>query len=222
MLKTALLFALLPAALEAAPLAHFAVLLPKESRPNQTRPRPKPRPAPRPAPRNYGARADSLNGISGHVFGESRSNFPELEEKGSMDMGGYMYYNVKPGQGTGWFAKNAENVSTIYRFYKDQFASFDASAYGASRTLLAEEAVYLFGKGQPPAPGSLSFGLGGLYWEGKRVQVKLEDVGQNERRLVIISKRVVAQKAADEAAQKKSEAAARAAKLKADNAPTAH
>ena len=219
MLKTALLLAFLPASLATASLAHLTVLPTTGPQPTQTRPKPKPKPRPL-APRD-GARADSLNGIPGHAFGEPRSNFPELEAKGYQDLAGYTYYTVKPGQGTGWFGKNEEHVRAIYRFYQDQFAVFDASASGADRPLLVEEAAYLFGKGQRPSPTTLAYGEAALFWEGKRVQVKLLD-GHNEVRLVITSKRALTQKATDEAVQQKAETAARVAKLRADNAPTAH
>jgi hypothetical protein len=207
MLK-ALLFALLPAALAPVPRPRAA-----ESAPVQTRPRPR--------PRNYGARADSLNGIPGHAFGEPRSSFPELAAKGYQDLEGYTYYEAKEGQEPGWFGKNAGHVRTIYRFYQDKFAAFDASAQGTDRPLLAEEAVYLLGKGLPEPPKNLAYGEAAVNWEGQRVRATLSD-GHNECRLVIRSKLAAAQKAAAEAAQKKAEAAARAAKLRMDNAPAAH
>lgn len=215
MLKTALLLAFLPATLATYPESSSVTLLAQRQSPAQARPHP------RPVPRSYGARADSLNGIPGHAFGESRSNFPELEAKGYKDMDGYMYYYAKPGQEPGWFGKNAEHVRTVYRFYQDKFASFDASAGGTDRPLLIEEAVYLFGKGLPQSSKTLAYGEAAINWEGKRVQVTLAD-GHNECRLVIRSKLAAAEKAAVEAAQKKVEAAARAAKLRADNAPAVH
>jgi len=214
MLKTTLLLAFLPATLATYPGPSFATLFAQGQSPAQTHPRP------RALPRSYGARADSLNGIPGHAFGEPRSNFPELEAKGDQDMDGYMYYYAKPGQELGWFGKNAAHVRTIYRFYQDKFTSFDASARGTDRPLLAEEAVYLFGKGQPQSSKSLAYGEAAINWEGKRVQVTLSD-GHNECRLTVRSKLAIAQKAAVEVAQKKAEAAARAAKLRADNAPAA-
>lgn len=217
MRTTTLLLAFFPVALLTAPRPLVAALPPAGSQPNQTRPRPKARPT-SPA---YGARADSLNGIPGHAFGEPRSHFPELEAKGYRDLEGYTYYNAKPGQGTGWFGKNEEHVRATYRFYEDRFASFDASADGTDRPLLAEEAVYLFGKGQPPSPKSLAYGEAAVQWEGQRVKARLLD-GHNECRLVVISKQALAQKAAAEAAQQKAAAATRAAKLRADNAPATH
>nr|GEY38803.1 hypothetical protein [Tanacetum cinerariifolium] len=146
---------------------------------------------------------------------------PELEAKGYQDLDGYTYYDAKEGQETGWFGKNAGHVRTTYRFYQDKFASFDASAQGTDRPLLAEEAMYLFGKGLPEPPKNLAYGEAAVNWEGQRVRAKLSD-GHNECRLIIRSKLAATQKAATEAAQKKAEAAARAAKLRADNAPAAH
>jgi hypothetical protein len=213
MLKTTLLLALLPATLATYLGFPFLTAPSLGQSPMQTRPRP--------LPHAYGARADSLNGIPGHAFGEPRSNFSELETKGYQDLDGYTYYDAKPGQELGWFGKNAEHVHTTYRFYQDKFASFDAWARGTDRVLLAEEAVYLFGKGQPQSPKSLAYGEAALNWDGKRVRVTLFD-GHNECRLIVSSKLAEAQKAAAEAAQKRVEAAARAAKLRADNAPAAH
>jgi hypothetical protein len=213
MLKTTLLLALLPATLPTYLGSPAVAPLSPEQLPTQTRPRP--------LPHAYGARADSLNGISGHAFGEPRSSFPELETKGYQDLDGYTYYDAKPGQERGWFGKNAEQVHTTYRFYQDKFASFDAWARGTDRVLLAEEAVYLFGKGQPQSPKTLAYGEAALNWDGKRVRVTLFE-GHNECRLIVSSKLAEAQKAAMETAQKKAEAAARAAKLRADNAPATH
>lgn len=136
-------------------------------------------------------------------------------------MDGYTYYDAKEGQQIGWFGKNAGQVRTTYRFYQDKFASFDASARGTDRPLLAEETVYLFGKGQPESPKNLAYGEAAANWEGKRVRVTFLD-GHNECRLIISSKLAAAQKATTEAAQKKAEAEARAAKLRADNAPATH
>jgi hypothetical protein len=206
MLKALLLFALLPPALTAG-------LCAVDSHPIQSRPHP------RPQSQQYGARADSLNGIPAHAFGELRSNFPELEAKGYQDLDGYTYYSPKEGQQPGWFGKNAEHVRTVYRFYQDKFASFDAVAQGTDRPLLAEEAAYLLGKGLPASPKDLAYGEAAVNWEGQRVRATLIN-GHNECRLIIRSKLAAAQKAAAETAQKKAEAAARAVKLRTDNAPT--
>ena len=176
---------------------------------------------PRAPARNYGARADSLNGVPGHAFGDPRSSFPELEAAGFRDLDGYTYYEPRRGDQTGWFGKNAGHVTPVYRFYRDRFAAFDARSRGDDRPLLAAEAAYLFGKGQPPAPHSLAYGEAAVHWDGRRVQAQLLD-GHNECRLILVSRAAAAQKAADEAAQQKSAAADRAAKMRADNAPAAH
>jgi len=163
----------------------------------------------------YGAKADSLRGIAGHVFGEPRSNFPELQVKGYPDIEGYTYYQPKQGQAQGWFGKNADYVTTTYRFYQDKFAAFTALASGPNRQLLADETDYLFGKGQSKG---VVFGELTVQWEGTQVRVSYTD-GHNDARLNVISKPVLAQMAADKLARQQAEAAARAAKLKADNAP---
>lgn len=213
-------FFLLPAALFTRPLPSDSAspgLAPQSVW--QSRPRSQALSQPRPQPRNYGARADSLNGISGHHFGDPLSSFPELMAKGYRDLEGYTYYQVRPGQERGWFGKNAEHVQTVYRFYQDKFASFDASAYGDDRLLLTEQAHYLFGTGQPQSPKDLAYGQAAMRWEGKQVRVRLVNDGQNSTTLVVLSKVAAAQKAADALAQQKQEAAARAAKMRADNAP---
>jgi hypothetical protein len=97
----------------------------------------------------YGAKADSLDGIPGHHFGEPRSSFPELAQRGFADPEGYVSYSPLPGKEGGWFGKNSEQVSATYWFYQDKFAAFTALTIGtvSQRQLLADESVYLFGKG---------------------------------------------------------------------------
>lgn len=68
----------------------------------------------RTSPYPYGTRADSLNGIAGHTFGEPRSQFAELVTKGYQDADGYIYYSAKEGQELGWFGKNAGHVRSVY------------------------------------------------------------------------------------------------------------
>lgn len=211
-MKSVSFLALLPAAFATTLLANYSPSISSRQPHSQVHPHPR--------PRNYGARADSLNGIPGHAFGEPRSNFPELQAKGSQDMDGYTYYEPQPGKEPGWFGKNADQVHTIYRFYQDKFAIFNATAAGNGRPLLEQEVVYLFGKGQPQQQG-LAFGEAAINWEGKRVHVQLFS-GHNLYELAVVSKPVIAQKAADKAAQQKVEAAARVAKFRADNAPASH
>ena len=191
--------------------------------PHQGRPQPRARaktPA-RPAARikvpATGLKADSLDGFPGHRFGELRSNFPELEARGFADpLTGLVSYSLRDGQqGPGWFAKNADQVSSTYWFYHDQFAALVTHARNQGRTLLADEAVYLFGKGQNQGT---AFGQTTYQWRGQRVLVELTD-GHNETSLSISSRPIQAQQAADQQAKQKAEAAARAAKFKADNAP---
>lgn len=208
-MKMLLLLALLPA----------AFLCQQPGRPVGRSPRqPSAKPLaakPKSRPPTYGAKADSLRGIAGHVFGEPRSNFPELQAKGLPDLEGYLYYEAKPGLARGWFGKNADHVVTSYRFYQDKFAAFTAFASGPDRQLLAEEADYLFGKGQSKG---VAFGELTVQWEGTQVRTIYTD-GHNDARLNVISKPVLAQMAADKLAKQRAEAAVRAAKLKADNAP---
>ena len=192
--------------------------------PTQARPQPRPRaktPLARPkALVAYGDKADSLDGIPGHRFGESRSNFPELEARGYPDpLTGLVSYSLREGQpAPGWFAKNAGYVSPTYWFYHDQFAALTAHARNEGRRLLADETTYLFGPGQLQGT---AFGQTTHQWRGQRVLVEITNT-LNETALSISSRPLQAQQAADQRARQQAEAAARAAKLKADNAPDTH
>ena len=177
-----------------------------------------PRTASRPRPKVLAsaAKADSLDGVPGHHFGEPRSNFPELATRGFNDPDGYVSYSLREGQqGPGWFARNADQINSTYWFYQDQFAAFSASAHQQSRQLLLDEATYLFGRSQNQRA---AFGQVTFHWLGQRVAVELTD-GHNTTTLGVTSKRLQTQQLADKAAKQKAEAAARAAKFKADNAP---
>lgn len=211
--------ALLPAALLTAAVSGAAAAgTPGQARPRtQTRPPAAAKPQTQAKPRSYGARADSLNGIPGHAFGEPRSNFPELQATGLRDMEGYLYYEAQPGQEPNWFGKNSDHVRTLYRFYQDKFVIFEASATGDDRPLLEQETVYLFGPGRLQQQGLEAV----RQWEGQRVLARLSSA-QNHYELAVMSKTLLNQKAADKATQQKAEAAARAAKLRADNAPAGH
>jgi hypothetical protein len=168
----------------------------------------------------YGVKADSLDGIPGHHFGEPRSSFPELAQRGFADPEGYVSYSPLSGKEGGWFGKNSEQVLTTYWFYQDKFAALTALTSGtvSQRQLLADESVYLFGKGLFKG---VAFGEATTRWEGKKALVVYLD-GHNEARLSITSKVILTQMAADKLAKQKAETAARAAKFRADNAPTSH
>jgi hypothetical protein len=186
----------------------------------QPHPKPKPKPKPKTRVVAYGAKADSLDGIPGHHFGEPRSSFPELEQRGFADPGGYVSYSLLPGKEGGWFGKNSEQVRTTYWFYQDKFAALTALTSGtvSQRQLLADESVYLFGKG---LFRGVAFGEATTRWEGKKVLVVYLD-GHNEARLSVTSQITQAQMVADKLAKQKAAAAARAAKFRADNAPAGH
>lgn len=187
----------------------------------QGRPRPKAASARGKALAPYGAKADSLDGIPGHHFGEPRSNFPELEARGFHNLDGYMSYSPRADQpAPGWFGKHADQLSCTYWFRNDQFAGFTASQHGpdGQRQLLAEEALYLFGPGKRQRE---AFGQATTQWDGKKVLVEYVD-GHNQAVLALNSKPVLAQIAADKLAKQKAAAAARAASLQADNAPAGH
>lgn len=79
--------------------------------------------------------------------------------------------------------------------------------------------MYAFGEGLPESPKSLAYGEAAVNWEGQRVRATRSD-GHNECWLTSKSKLAAARKAVIETAQKKAEAAARAAELCVGNAPT--
>lgn len=191
--------------------------------PTQTHPTTKAKPRPQVVAKtpSYGAKADSLNGIPGHHFGEPRSNFPELETRGYPNLDGYVSYSLRENQpdAPGWFGKHADQVRSIYYFRNDQFAGFSAFQSGpdGQRQLLNEEVAYLFGRGRLV---STSFGQAVTRWEGRKVRAEFTD-GHGEAGVALNSQAVLAQVAAEKLAKAKAAAAARAASLKADNAAPA-
>ncbi len=114
-----------------------------------------------PVPTSFGARADSLNGMQGHTFGEPVRAFTRLR----------LYANQTPpltayfrdlGQESGWFGKH---TSTEYDFLDGQFVRFSASALNNNRPLLLAHAQYLFGPGQRLDDQH-------YLWEGQRVRAE--------------------------------------------------
>lgn len=118
-----------------------------------------------PAKRTAGTRADSLDGIPGHHFGEPLGAFPGLLEGESNIKGMRRYYYPSEGtaHGTGWFGKHAPQLKTSYYFVDNQFAYFMTTAYGDNRQLLNQEINYLFGKGD-------HFHLNDAIWQGKKAR----------------------------------------------------
>lgn len=117
---------------------------------------------------SYGTRADSLNGMQGHTFGEPLSNFPGLVLLTKEDERGVRVYQMPPAQERGWFGKHAKDFATYYQFQDGQFAMFRAvtTGLGANRTAMRDEARFLFGPGK-----DRNDLMGGLDWEGERVRV---------------------------------------------------
>ncbi|AMR29553.1 hypothetical protein A0257_22275 [Hymenobacter psoromatis] len=124
------------------------------------------------APRSYGTRADSLDGMQGHRFGEPLSNFPKLILVTKEDEQGVRVYQLPSGQERGWFGKHAKDFSTYYQFQDGKFAMFRAvtTGIGANRTAMREEARFLFGPGK-----DRNDQMSGLDWEGERVLVKYSE-----------------------------------------------
>lgn len=218
-LKTALLLAVASLSSLGGPQVAAA----RPARPGQTSPHPRAQSRPKVAAHAsaYGAKADSLDGIPGHRLGESRSNFPELEARGFPNLDGYVSYAPREDQpAPGWFGKHTDQVQATYWFRNDQFVGFSARLHGpdGQRQLLAEEAQYLFGPGKRT---DASFGQVTTQWAGRQVLVEFVD-GHNESVLTLNSQPVLAQVAAAKLAKSKADAAARAASLKADNAPAGH
>lgn len=103
-----------------------------------------------------GARADSLNGIPGHHFGEPLRNFPGLvltpgQLPGRMPS---YYYPAGRRSEAGWFGNHRKEVAaTYYMFQGGQFAAFQATAFGPGRETLRQEAHFLLGPGQDSFEG---------------------------------------------------------------------
>jgi hypothetical protein len=121
---------------------------------------------PAPASRSYGARADSLDGMQSHHFGEPLRNFPKLVLVTKADERGVRVYRMPAAQERGWFGKHAKDFSTYYQFQDGKFSMFRAvtTGIGANRTAMRQEARYLFGPGK-----DRNDQLSGLDWEGERV-----------------------------------------------------
>lgn len=121
------------------------------------------------APRSYGTRADSLDGMQGHHFGEPLSNFPHLILLTKEDEQGVRVYRMPGAQERGWFGKHAKDFTTYYQFQDGKFAAFQAvtTGIGANRTAMRQEARFLFGPGKDRQDQ-----LSGLDWEGERVMAQ--------------------------------------------------
>ena len=117
---------------------------------------------------SYGARADSLDGMQGHTFGEPLRNFPGLVLITKEDERGVRVYQMPPAKERGWFGKHAKDFATYYQFQDGRFAMFRAvtTGLGANRTAMREEARFLFGPGK-----DRNDQMSGLDWEGERVRV---------------------------------------------------
>lgn len=155
------------------------------------------------ATRTTGTRADSINGIPGHHFGESLSNFPGLQLTGVQEGSYRNYYYAKEGRETGWFGKHKKDVSaTFYMFQDGKFAAFQAVAYGPGCSVLSDETVFLFGRGENV--------ISSIAWEGKQVRVRYTDRFLNSQKAQVLD--VVSLPLLAEQEQ------AKAARLKAENA----
>lgn len=112
-----------------------------------------------------GQRADSLNGIPGHAFGEPLSAFPGLVLAPNQTPGSQKY-TYPDGKGEpGWFGKRKKEAPasyfTFYVFADGKFVGFTAISFGEGRKALQEQALYLLGPGEKFATGTT--------WDGQRV-----------------------------------------------------
>lgn len=110
------------------------------------------------------SRADSLNGIPGHHFGEPFSAFPGLvltSGQGAPGTKRYAYPTDKPE--AGWFGKHKKEVEFVFYTFRDgKFVSFQAVAFGPGRQALQQEATFLFGPGERRGLGT--------HWPGTKAQ----------------------------------------------------
>jgi hypothetical protein len=109
------------------------------------------------------SRADSLNGIPGHQFGEPLSAFPGLVLAKTQQLGTRTYY-YPDGKGEGgWFGKHKKEVPSVFYVFRDgKFAAFQAVAFGEGREALAEETVFLLGRGKQHVENTT--------WAGQKAQ----------------------------------------------------
>ena len=155
-----------------------------------------------------GTKADSLNGIPGHRFGEPLSAFPGLENLPDEASGyqRYVYPRTLKGDNkhAGWFGQHPEVVNdALYYFRGGKFAAFQGFARGIHRPELRAEAAVLFG----PRPADSD---GTVRWVGQRVLVNLAETPGNGGAATTLN---VLDRAVQAAVEK-----AKAAQLKADNA----
>jgi hypothetical protein len=110
------------------------------------------------------SRADSLNGIPGHHFGEPFSAFPGLvltPGQGAPGTKRYAYPTDKPE--AGWFGKHKKEVEYVFYTFRDgKFIAFQAIAFGPGRQALQQEATFLFGPGERRGLGT--------HWAGDKAQ----------------------------------------------------
>jgi hypothetical protein len=111
------------------------------------------------------SRADSLNGIPGHHFGEPLSAFPGViltkgQQPGTQT---YKYPDGKPEPG--WFGRHKKEVPSVFYIFQDgKFAAFQAIAFGDGRVALEQETLFLFGRGKLHVDNTT--------WAGKKAQVR--------------------------------------------------
>ena len=109
------------------------------------------------------SRADSLNGIPGHQFGDPLSSFPGLQLAGPQQPGMQSYAFPPSKTANGWFGKHkAEVPYVLYTFKDGKFAAFEAIAYAEGSRALREETMFLLG------PGIQN--TGSTTWLGEKVQ----------------------------------------------------
>jgi hypothetical protein len=118
--------------------------------------------APDPAtpPFPYGAWVDSLNGLTGYVFGQPLSAFAKLEAVALEPGDPIRHYWVPAAASRGWFSKHRQQVPNQFVDFVDgQFYRF--RAVGEPATLRAE-AAFLFGPGLVEGEK--------VFWEGARAR----------------------------------------------------
>lgn len=120
------------------------------------------------APHSTGQRVDSLNGISGHQFGEPLSAFPGLRFC-RLDTDGepqYFYGDAAGEKIGGWWGKqNRKKLGSVEGFYSfpgGRFAGVVLVGNGLTQPKILPEAKYLFGPGDENETG--------VTWTGKKCE----------------------------------------------------
>lgn len=113
-----------------------------------------------------GFRADSLNGLQGHIFGEPVRNFPGRVFESQDDKTGESVYWMSVRE-RGWLGQDGKAIIVYYLFQDGKFAEFRAATTSLG---LRAETRRLFGPGK-----EWKDILRTVNWEGERVRASYSE-----------------------------------------------